>query len=297
MNRIEKATKFINLNGEGLEIGPSYNPIVRKSSGADIKIIDHTDRDGLIKKYWWMPEDVISSIEEVDYIWKGGSLVDTIGPDIRFDYIIASHFVEHTTDIIGFFKDCESLLKKDGVLSLIIPDKRYCFDRFKPVTTVGAALDVHLHPSKFHTPGTVLDHIVYSVFREGGALAWDEYCDMKMTIEHQNLNSQKDIINKAIKQEEYIDAHRWIFTPASFSLFIQDLSDLGYNGLHEIGKFEPAKYEIFASLSKTEKPLKRYDRLEMLKKIENELHSVDNKKFEWKKTGNIFEYIYKKMKS
>jgi predicted SAM-dependent methyltransferase len=278
MNRYEKATKFLNLEGAGLEIGPSYNPIVRKSSGADIKILDHTDRAGLLKKYYWMPEETINSIEEVDYIWTGGSLVDVIGKEMTFDYIIASHFIEHTTDIIGFLKDCERLLKKDGVFSLIIPDKRYCFDRFKAMTTIGAALDVHLNHPRFHTPGTVLDHLAYSVVRDGGKMAWTEECDEKMTIEHPNIASQMDILKKAIRQDEYIDVHHWIFTPASFSLFIQDLFDIGYNAFYEIGGFETAEFEFYISLSRNGKHVNRLDRFEMLNKIESELCSINVKK-------------------
>jgi len=277
VNRFEKATKFINLNGEGLEIGPSYNPIVRKTSGANIKILDHTDRDGLIKKYWWMPEDIRNSIEKVDFIWEGGTLLDTIG-NARFDYIIASHFIEHSIDIIGFLKDCEHLLKQGGVLSLIIPDKRYCFDRFKPLTTVGAALDVHLNQTKYHTPGAVLDHKIYSVFGQEDELAWDKFSDIKMKIEYQDLVSQKNIIKKALQQEEYIDIHHWIFTPSSFSLFIQDLSDLGYTTLLEIGSFKTTGFDFYISLSKTDLVKGRLDRMEMLKKIENELCSINSLK-------------------
>ena len=34
MDRIEKALASVDLTGRGLEIGPSYNPLVTKASGA-----------------------------------------------------------------------------------------------------------------------------------------------------------------------------------------------------------------------------------------------------------------------
>jgi hypothetical protein len=51
MTRIEKALLHINIKGVGLEMGPSYNPILLKSSGAKIKTIDHLNREGLVQKY------------------------------------------------------------------------------------------------------------------------------------------------------------------------------------------------------------------------------------------------------
>ena len=34
----------------GLEIGPSHNPLVTKSDGYNIRIVDHDDKKGLIKE-------------------------------------------------------------------------------------------------------------------------------------------------------------------------------------------------------------------------------------------------------
>src|SRR6266566_3060251 len=48
--------------------------------------------------------------------------------------------------------DCDSLLKKGGVLSLVVPDKRYCFDRFRPLTDVGRVIDAARNPQKFIRP-------------------------------------------------------------------------------------------------------------------------------------------------
>ena len=39
--------------------------------------------------------------------------------------------IEHTPDLIAFLADCDAVLKDTGVLSLVIPDKRYSFDRFR----------------------------------------------------------------------------------------------------------------------------------------------------------------------
>lgn len=37
------------------------------------------------------------------------------------------HVLEHTTDLIGFLNDCDSLLKKDGILSPAVPRQALFF--------------------------------------------------------------------------------------------------------------------------------------------------------------------------
>jgi hypothetical protein len=39
------------MKDAGRELGPSYNSLVSKASGARIETVDHTDRDTLIAKY------------------------------------------------------------------------------------------------------------------------------------------------------------------------------------------------------------------------------------------------------
>ena len=51
--------------------------------------------------------------------------------DERFDLVLASHVLEHTTSLIDFLNECTPLLADNGVLALVVPDHRYCFDRFR----------------------------------------------------------------------------------------------------------------------------------------------------------------------
>ena len=71
MDRALTALNWIDLDGRGLEIGPSYDPLVPKSSGARIETVDHVGRDELITKYrdWGLDDARSARIEPVDYIW------------------------------------------------------------------------------------------------------------------------------------------------------------------------------------------------------------------------------------
>jgi SAM-dependent methyltransferase len=274
INRIEKALSYINIKGVGLEIGPSYNPILPKSSGAQVKTIDHLNREGLVQKYKHLSADLLNRIEEVDFICSGESLTELIGEKYRFDYIIASHFVEHTTNLLGFIQDCENLLKPNGVLSLVIPDKRFCFDRFKPLSTVGSVIDAYLKRQNINSPGTMLDHLCYEVVRGDNILGWDSTHTERLTLPHKDLGLVRKEIEVFINKTSYSDCHHWIFTPKSFVLLIRDLRELGYHNLSDIGSFETVGFEFFVSLSKSSTQFIHCDRLAMLLEIEKEMNAV-----------------------
>ena len=118
-----------------------------------VETVDHATADQLRQKYKNDSSVDISKIEEVDYVSGGGSISKAIGKTDFYDYILASHVIEHLPDLIGFLKDCESLLKRDGVLVLAVPDKRYCFDILQPLTGTGDLLQAHLEGKIDIPPG------------------------------------------------------------------------------------------------------------------------------------------------
>src|SRR5437660_8728716 len=171
MRREEIILSHIKRDGLGLEIGAGHAPVAPKKQGFRVHVLDHCDKKALIEKY--RPHGVnIDNIEEVDFVWDGRSYTELIGRRHVYDWIIGSHVLEHTTDLIGFLNDCDSLLKKDGVLSLAVPDKRYCFDRFRPLRRIGRVMDVARNPQKIHSAGTGAEYFL-TVTRKSGLITWD----------------------------------------------------------------------------------------------------------------------------
>jgi predicted SAM-dependent methyltransferase len=156
-DRTKLLLSMFDASGFGLEVGPSYNPLLPKSRGYNVETIDHADAAALREKY----SDNASQIEEVDYVSDGRSILETIGKKERYDFIFASHVIEHVTDIVRFIQDCEALLKPDGLLVLAVPDKRFCFDALRPLSTVGQALQAYLEKRKRHSPGVLFDQAFY----------------------------------------------------------------------------------------------------------------------------------------
>jgi hypothetical protein len=276
--RTKRVLAHVDVQGLGLEIGPSYNPLLPKSSGVRVEIVDHAPRDVLIEKYrgYGMTQEELDRIEEVDHVSSGGSLVDAVGRTEEFDFILASHVIEHSVDLIGFLQDCQALLRRGGRVALVVPDQRFCFDLLKPRSSVGAVVDAHLNPTRFHTPGALLEHTAYACTR-GGQIAWSPEEHGDLGLQFPTMAGADEVIAQGVGQDEYHDVHRWKFTPSSFALLIHDLSLLGYHDLQQLPAAPPPLgFEFFVTLEKTGARPKQADRLELLKAAMAELAVVHN---------------------
>jgi 2-polyprenyl-3-methyl-5-hydroxy-6-metoxy-1,4-benzoquinol methylase len=266
MTREDKALYAINKNGLGLEIGPSHNPIAPKRKGFNVHILDHASAEELKAKYQGHNLN-LDNIEDVDFVWSGQSYLDLIGKTACYDWIIASHLIEHVPDLISFLQQCETLLKEDGVLSLIIPDKRYCFDYFSPPSSTGNILDAWVEKRTKPSQGQIFDYIANAT-KCNGNIAWDI---VEQTGEYTLIHTLEQAKNLSIyynSANDYMDIHCWRFTPASFRLILSDLRELNLINLYTKAEFDTTGCEFYVSLSKTPAnlELEQQDRLSMLQK-------------------------------
>jgi len=258
MDRIDKALHKIDKKGLGLEIGPSHNPIAPKKAGFNIEILDHASTEELREKYKGHPVK-IEDIETVDYVWRGEPINELIGKRNRYDYIIASHVIEHITDLASFLMQCENILKPNGVLSLIVPDKRYCFDFLRWPSSTGDVLQAYVEKRHRHAPGTVFDYFS-NVVKMGGAIAWSHGTPNAEIAYIHTFEQAKLLWMQAQTQDDYIDVHSWRFTPSSFKLILHDLNTLGITQFTEVCSFDSTGCEFYITLGKSKLPLVKTDR-------------------------------------
>jgi SAM-dependent methyltransferase len=252
------------LRGRGLEIGPGYNPLVPKAEGFQVKTADYTDQEGLRRKYSGTPNVEIERIEPVDHVLDGTrSMADSIGQEAAFDYIVASHVIEHTPDMLDFLKSCQRLLRPSGLLLLAVPDKRFCFDIFQPLTGTGAVLQAHLDRRKAPPPGAIFDDFAYNAVRRG-EIGWGP-SDPRPLSFFNGLPHAAATYYRAQQATEYIDVHVWRFVPSSFRLIMRDLHDMGELDLAERHFYDTIRNEFFMVLS-TSAPGCPVDRLSLAKR-------------------------------
>jgi methyltransferase family protein len=263
MTREEIILAPIKRDGLGLEIGAGWSPIAPKKKGFRVQVLDYCDKKTLIDT--WQPRGIsVENIEEVDFVWDGRPYADIIGTRHVYDWIVGSHVLEHTTDLIGFLNDCDSLLKEGGVLSLAVPDKRYSFDYFRPITGLSRVIDAARNPSKIHSAGMAAEYYLTIVTKDG-SIAWDAKTkgEFKLVC---SLEQTKQAMRDAGERGIYLDIHEWCFTPTSFRLMMRDLFELGFIQLKELAFHRTQGCEFYVALARSGK-LPVESRLELLQQI------------------------------
>ncbi|MBN2146664.1 MAG: methyltransferase [Anaerolineales bacterium] len=268
MDRNEKALFHINKEGLGVEIGPCQSPIAPKRDGYQVDVIDHMSREELLAKYKDHHLANLENIEDVDFVCHGESYAELTGRSKYYDWVIAAHVIEHMPDIVGFIRNCDAILKEDGVLSLIIPDKRYCFDHFQPISSISKAIDAYYQGYKVHTPGAVAEHFL-NIVSKGGITSWDALRMGEYEFVHPLELSQK-LMDHVVRTNEYLDVHAWYFTPGSFRLMMHDLHYYGLIPLREVGFFPTAGTEFWVALGRQGQGM-GCSRMEAMKMIDREL--------------------------
>ncbi len=146
------------LRGEGIEIGALHNPLPPLPR-TRVRYVDRLPASELRKHY---PELSELQLVEPDVIDDGETL-KTFAPGSQ-DFIIASHFLEHCENPAAALQSFARVLKPDGIVFLVIPDKNHTFDKERPSTTV--------------------DHILRD-FEEGPEWSrWQHFLEYAQMVEH-----------------------------------------------------------------------------------------------------------------
>jgi SAM-dependent methyltransferase len=276
MERKHIILSLIDKEGLGLEVGPSHDPVAAKAAGYDVRVIDHLSQDELKAKYAGHGVNT-DRIEPVDFIWRGEALEDVAGIGRGYDWIIASHVIEHLPDPIGFMKSCQKILKPGGVLSLAIPDKRYCLDHLRPPSTPGDVLQAHLEARRRHLPGQVFDSFSLASQMDG-SMSWN--ADSRGAIDLLHGHGFGGLmLQNYLKAPDYVDIHAWVFTPSSFRLVVSDIIALGYLNIREAAFTETLGCEFFVAYLNAP-AITPPDRLELAKRARAEAFQDPPSKFQ-----------------
>ncbi|MFG6344590.1 MAG: methyltransferase domain-containing protein [Lachnospiraceae bacterium] len=258
----------------GLEIGPSLRPCAPKREGYHVEIVDWVGRQELVARYAAMGLDT-SRIEEVDYIWDGRPYSEVTGKANSYDYIIASHVIEHVPDFVGFLRDCSKMLKMDGILSLAVPDKRFTLDHFRMVTTTQKVINDFLQGEKYGSVGALTDYWNH-VVRRNGLTSWSRARDRILKKEYEFVHdaafNRKAFDDCAGKVQTAHDFHQNVFTPASFELLVYELWEYGLVDLKIATLYDTTAEEFIVQMRKAESGpvLSDRERMDLMRRVSRE---------------------------
>lgn len=228
-----------------LEIGPFCDPSFH---GPNVSYFDVLSREELIARAKLLGLNPTRA-PHIDYISRTGDLSVV---NHQFDVVASSHCLEHQPDLIGHFQQVGQLLRPGGAYFLMIPDKRYCFDHFIPLSNLAEVVAAHYERRSVHTLRSVIEHRALATHNDS-CRHWQgdhgvQFDDVKHRI--QTALGEFDNANGA-----YIDVHAWYFTPQSASSIFSTLHKCGLTRL-QVRRVYPTRFnasEFWIILSSVEK--------------------------------------------
>ncbi|MDP9073237.1 MAG: class I SAM-dependent methyltransferase [Actinomycetota bacterium] len=234
MDRVDRIVDRLDLaGGKGLEIGALHHPVLTRDR-ANVSYVDHADTPTLREKY--LGHEGVTDLVEVDFVWSGNRLADVTAGAGPFDYVIASHVFEHVPNPVAWLGQLAEVLRAGGILSLAIPDQRFCFDARRRLTDVSEVVDAYLSDRCRPTAGMVFDF--YSRITEVDTPGvWARSQALPEPGDDEILRGW-EWAQKSAATEDYLDVHCWTFTPETFLQILRTLTVLGLVDF-EVVDFQP----------------------------------------------------------
>jgi SAM-dependent methyltransferase len=238
-----------------LEIGPFFTPSFDKMLH-DVHFMDILSTSDLRKKALDVPGADPSHVPEIDYVWEGQSYSSIVNR--KFDCVFSSHCIEHQPCLIGHINEVASVLNDGGRYFIVMPDKRYCFDRFIPESNIADVMEAYITSSKRPSLRAVMRGWLLSTHNDPVS-HWasdnsDDPTRHFVTREH-GLRLQQVVSHWKAISGQYPDAHVWQFTPDNFSHLMQLACAAGFLDM-EVEEVYPTlknTLEFFAVLRKSPK--------------------------------------------
>ena len=235
MARTDRILGDIDKSMKGLEIAPWFAPLVPKAKGYNVRILDIFDRDTLIARASADPilaKRDMARVEVVDYVGSATEISAIIPTQDHgtFDYIVSSHNFEHLPNPIKFLQGCATILKPGGILPMAVPDRRGCFDYFRPNTQLGDWLDAYITDRKRPTDRQVFDlKSLTTIVRHGPG----EIVNYHVGADRRKIEIAGDLADDYRAHyvgqltDDYHDTHCTVMSPASLELLLTETRQLG----------------------------------------------------------------------
>lgn len=206
-----------------LEIGPFTKPLMR---GPNVRYFDVLDKEKLIIRAAEHNYNAEAPVD-IDYVSGNGDLGIV---DARFDFVVSSHCIEHQPDLIRHLQGVERLLNANGKYLLVIPDKRYCFDHFMPLTAIDDVMTAYADKRTLHA---LASHKREATLRTHSDPRRHWSGDHGTPLGEENFTREDELeVMSRIERNQYSDIHAWYFTPPSFAEVVNALVKTKMSNLH-----------------------------------------------------------------
>jgi SAM-dependent methyltransferase len=217
-SRVTDRASFVSLVPDHfrcLEIGPFDRPCL---DPARTDFIDVRSTEELRERASELGLDP-TGVPEIRWVSADGRLSAV---EETYDLVLSSHAIEHQVDLVAHLREVSERLVPGGHYFCIIPDARYCFDHFLPLSTVADAVGAHLEGRTRHTAVSVIAHLALTCHNDA-ARHWAG--------DHGVVSVDPVAVQNAMEtwadRSALIDVHAWQFSSDSFAPLMGDLRALG----------------------------------------------------------------------
>lgn len=230
-----------------LEIGPLNRPIADKKiypntyycdirSTEDVQRLysgnDYLEATGIMIN----PETIVP----IDYVIQE-SYEKTFEKIEKFDFVIASHVLEHTENLIFSLQDISTILSTGGMFCIVYPDKRYCFDHFRTSASFRDAYRVFRNGSTENAQ-MVFDFYFSVISENNPCVFWEKDSVLDYLPESSYKHAVKHY-EEVLSGSKMEDIHYWPFSDMDFLKFLYDCTRAGLIPLRCVS-FQPcAQYD------------------------------------------------------
>lgn len=215
-----------NKNARILEVGPLNRPIFTKDQYpncfyCDVRTTEEIKTLYLGNEYLettGLSVDV-NTILDIDFVLKE-SYSSTFTDIEKFDCVVMSHVIEHVDDILYFLDDVVSALKPGGLLIIVYPDKRFCFDHYRQEASFRDAFEVNQKGYKANA--RMVFDFLFNVIQENSAPVFWQADQMEKYLPSNSFESARSAYHRLQEGSREEDVHYWPFSDAGFLKFLYD---------------------------------------------------------------------------
>ncbi len=143
-------------------------------------------------------------------------------PGKNYDWIAAIRVVEYAPDLVGFLNGCAASLREGGLLYVVVSDRRYTGDHFRPLAGIGEVIDASRRRDAELSVGARVEALLSDVTK-GGFATWQAGAPGGYAARFDFARAQEALA----QPKDDSSVRRWCFTPISFLVLVSDLFGLG----------------------------------------------------------------------
>ncbi len=184
------------LSGNGIEIGALHQPALVPSR-CRVSYVDAMTKEEGAKLFAELDPSTLVEVSQVVNLDTEGLAPFKTG---SLDFVILNHVIEHVANPMKVVGELFRVLKEGGIAVISAPDKRFCFDRDRELTS--------------------FDHL-FSEFQQGVTSVTDEhYLDFLKAVHPEHFNQPKEIVQEYVEKVKARREHAHVWNSDTFENFL-----------------------------------------------------------------------------